>query len=597
MDERDNRITYFAQTDFRNQKTKFGIKEKDRTRHMYIIGKTGMGKSTMLENLAIQDIQNGEGVIFIDPHGAAAEKLLEFVPKSRMNDVIYFCPSDAEYPIAFNVLEDVPRDKRNSVASGLMNAFKKIWVDAWSSRMEYLLNYTLLALLDVPETTLLSINRLLSDKDYRNAILEKVQDPIVINFWKNEFTKYNDKYATEAVAPIQNKVGQFISNPMIRNIIGQEDSSIDFRRVMDERKILIVNLSKGLIGPDNMKLIGGMIVTKIYLAAMSRANLSSAELSRMPACHLYVDEFQNFANESFAEILSESRKYKLALTVANQYIEQMTDEVKAAIFGNVGSLVAFRVGSTDAELLEKEFAPNFLAEDLVNLGFTQNYLKLMIDGIGSKPFSSESLTPIPALANSFVPEIIANSRKYFAFDKKEVEEKIESWSKQSFEILKERKKDIRESKEVPDVKEEKPFVIPILPSTFVKKEDRVKTEEEKIEKPKRKTYKKEEEVKIGNNFADAIKKAMEQKSDVEEIKEAVEKKSAKTKIEKINQDIENKSTLKDIINEEIKNTKDLPHRGRAKIKAQETHIQKPLEKEKIDEVPEDVLSALLNTQN
>lgn len=429
----DEKVTYFAETDFRNQKTKFGIKAKDRTRHMYVIGKTGMGKSTLLENLAIQDIQNDEGIIFIDPHGSAAVKLLSYIPKHRIDDVIYFSPSDTDFPVSFNVLEQVPKDKRNAVASGLMNAFKKIWVDAWSARMEYLLNYSILALLDVPGTTLLGINRILSDKHYRKHILDQVQDPVVKAFWNEEFTKYNDKYASEAVAPIQNKVGQFISNPLVRNIIGQTNSKIDFRRIMDEKKILIINLSKGLIGPENMRLLGGMLVTKIYLAAMSRANMPDAALARMPACYMYVDEFQNFANESFAEILSESRKYKLALSVANQYVEQMTEEVRAAIFGNIGSLISFRVGAVDAEYLEKEFAPIFTAEHLVNLDFAQTYLKLMIDGVGSKPFSATSLPPLPKPDNSYVEDIIAYSRQHYAVAEAVIADEINAWTTTNFD--------------------------------------------------------------------------------------------------------------------------------------------------------------------
>jgi energy-coupling factor transporter ATP-binding protein EcfA2 len=429
----DEKVTYFAETDFRNQKTKFGIKAKDRTRHMYVIGKTGMGKSTLLENLAIQDIQNDEGIIFIDPHGSAAVKLLSYIPKHRIDDVIYFSPSDTDFPVSFNVLEQVPKDKRNAVASGLMNAFKKIWVDAWSARMEYLLNYSILALLDVPGTTLLGINRILSDKHYRKHILDQVQDPVVKAFWNEEFTKYNDKYASEAVAPIQNKVGQFISNPLVRNIIGQANSKIDFRRIMDEKKILIINLSKGLIGPENMRLLGGMLVTKIYLAAMSRANMSDEALARMPTCYMYVDEFQNFANESFAEILSESRKYKLALSVANQYVEQMTEEVRAAIFGNIGSLISFRVGAVDAEYLEKEFAPIFTAEHLVNLDFAQTYLKLMIDGVGSKPFSATSLPPLPKPEKSYVEDIIAYSRQHYAVAEDVISEEINAWTITNFD--------------------------------------------------------------------------------------------------------------------------------------------------------------------
>lgn len=428
----ENKITYFGQTDFRSQKTRFGIRAKDRSKHMYIIGKTGMGKSTLLENLAIQDIQNDEGMIFIDPHGSTAVKLLEYVPKHRIDDVVYFAPHDTDFPVAFNVLESVVKEKRNAVAGGLMSAFKKIWVDSFSSRMEYLLNYTLLALLDVPGSTLLGINRLLSDKAYRKYIVDRVEDSLVKNFWTTEFEKYSTAYATEAVAPIQNKVGQFIASPLVRNIVGQEVSTIDFRTFMDQKKIVIINISKGIIGPENMRLLGGMLITKIQLAAMSRANLDDAALKRIPNTYLYVDEFQNFANESFAEILSESRKYKLCLTVANQYMDQMTEEVRNAVIGNVGTFISFRVGSTDAEIMEKEFAPNFVAEDMVNLGFTQMYLKLMIDGIGSRPFSANSLPPIPKPERSYVEDIIGFSRKYFAGERASVEEKINEWTSKDF---------------------------------------------------------------------------------------------------------------------------------------------------------------------
>jgi len=428
----ENKVTYFGQTDFRNQKTRFGIKAKDRSKHMYVIGKTGMGKSTLLENLAIQDIQNDEGLIFIDPHGSTAVKLLEYVPHHRVDDVVYFAPHDTDFPIAFNVLETVSKERRNAVAGGLMSAFKKIWVDSFSSRMEYLLNYTLLALLDVPGSTLLGINRLLSDKQYRKYVVDKVEDTLVKNFWLTEFEKYSTSYATEAVAPIQNKVGQFIASPMIRNIVGQEVSTIDFRTFMDQKKIVIINISKGIIGPENMRLLGGMLITKIQLAAMSRANLDEDALKRIPNTYLYVDEFQNFANESFAEILSESRKYKLCLTVANQYIDQMTEEVRNAVIGNVGTFISFRVGSTDAELMEKEFAPNFVAEDMVNLGFTQMYLKLMIDGIGSRPFSANSLPPIPKPEKSYIADIVGFSRKYFSNEKEIVEASIKEWTSKDF---------------------------------------------------------------------------------------------------------------------------------------------------------------------
>lgn len=422
MDE--ERITYFGETDARNRRVKFGIKAKDRTRHVYSIGKTGMGKSTMLENMAVQDIQNGEGLAFIDPHGKTADLLLEYVPKERIRDVIYIAPFDIEYPISFNVLESVDPDKRHLVVSGLMSTFKKIWEDAWSARMEYILTNTLLALLEAPDTTLLGVNRMLSDKEYRRGIVAQIQDPSVKNFWTKEFANYTERMAAEAVPAIQNKVGQFTANPLIRNMIGQPRSSFNLREAMDRRKIIIINLSKGRIGDENMKLLGGMIVTKIYLAAMSRADTPDRVARMLPNFYLYVDEFQNFANASFADILSEARKYKLNLTIAHQYIEQMDEQVRAAVFGNVGTMIAFRVGATDAEILEKEFAPQFTIEDLVNLGFTQIYLKLMIDGLTSPPFSAVTLPPIPHPDTSYVKEIIDASREQFAHPRALVEAEV-----------------------------------------------------------------------------------------------------------------------------------------------------------------------------
>ncbi len=420
----ENRITYFATTDARNRRVPFGIKAKDRTRHMYVIGKTGMGKSTLLENMAIQDIQNGEGFAFIDPHGKTAELLLEYVPEERIKDVLYFAPFDMEYPIAFNVMEDVGIDKRHLVVSGLMSAFKKIWVDAWSARMEYILSNTLLALLEYPGATLLAINKMLSDKDFRKKVVENITDPTVKSFWVDEFAKYTDRFAAEATPAIQNKVGQFTSNPLIRNIIGQPQSSFDLRRMMDERKILIINLSKGRVGEGNANLLGSMLITKIYLAAMSRADVPEARMARLPNFYLYVDEFQSFANESFADILSEARKYKLNLTVAHQYIEQMSEEVRAAIFGNVGTMIVFRVGPFDAEIFEKEFMPTFIAEDFVNLGFAQIYLKLMIDGVGSQPFSAITMPPVAKPVVSYKEEVLRTSREQFGEKRNIVEEDI-----------------------------------------------------------------------------------------------------------------------------------------------------------------------------
>lgn len=423
MDNPD-RITYFAATDSRGKRVPFGIKSRDRERHMYVIGKTGMGKSTMLENMAIQDIRNGEGFAYIDPHGSGVDKLLDYIPENRLKDVVYFAPFDMEHPIAFNVMEDVGYDKRHLVVSGLMATFKKIWVDAWSARMEYILSNTLLALLEYPDATLMGVNRMYTDKDYRKKVVENVKDPLVKDFWTKEFAQYTDRFTQEATPAIQNKVGQFTSNPLIRNIIGQSKSSFDIREMMDQKKILLINLSKGLVGDTNMKLLGSMITTRIFLAAMSRADLSASEISKLPKFYFYVDEFQNFANETFAEILSEARKYKLNLIIAHQYVEQMEEEVRSAVFGNVGTTVAFRVGPFDAEVLETVFSPEFMKEDLVNLGFAQIYLTLMINGVGSRPFSAVTIPEIEAPPRSFRKEVTELSRKQFAGVRAEIEEKM-----------------------------------------------------------------------------------------------------------------------------------------------------------------------------
>ncbi|MBI2482082.1 MAG: type IV secretion system DNA-binding domain-containing protein [Candidatus Vogelbacteria bacterium] len=418
-------INYFAQTDFRGKKTTFGIKAEDRSKHVYIIGKTGMGKSTLLENLAIQDIKNGEGMAFIDPHGKTADLLLDYVPQERIKDVVYFAPFDLDYPIAFNVMEDVGKDQRHLVLSGLMSAFKKLFgEESFSDRMQYILQNTILALLEYPGSTMLGINKMLAEKDYRNKVIANITDPSVKSYWVKEYAGYTERFAAEAVPAIQNKIGQFTSNPLVRNIIGQPKSNFDIRQLMDQKKILIINLSKGLIGEQNASLLGSLLITKLYLGAMSRANVSDNEIRRLPPFYLYVDEFQSFVNDTFADILSEARKYKLSLTIAHQYVEQMPETVRSAVFGNVGTTIAFRVGPLDAELLEKIFAPVFTAEDLVNLGFAQIYLTLMIDGVGSRPFSAVTLPPIVPAENNFKAEIVEWSRQTYSQPRIKVEEVI-----------------------------------------------------------------------------------------------------------------------------------------------------------------------------
>ena len=424
-----NETVFFGLTNFRNQKTKFGIKTDDRRRHFYCIGKTGMGKSNLMENMAIQDIQAGRGIAYVDPHGEGAEKLLDFIPSDRINDVIFFNPADLDYPIAFNVMEKVDFRYRHLVAGGLMGVFKKVWPDVWSARMEYILNNAILALLEYPDATLLGVNRMLADPEYREKVVSNVTDPIVKAFWTVEFAKYSQRYEQEATAAIQNKVGQFISNPLIRNLIGQVKSTIDMREIMDTRKIFIMDLSKGRIGEDNSRLLGALLITKLQLAAMSRVDIPEDDRQDF---YLYVDEFQNFATESFANILSEARKYRLNIILGHQYIAQLGTgqdaKVRDAVFGNVGTIVVFRVGAEDAEFLEREFTPTFLAEDLVNLPKYNVYLKLMIDGVAGHPFSAQVIPPAVRLEESNKEKIIRASRERYGVKREVVEEKISRWS-------------------------------------------------------------------------------------------------------------------------------------------------------------------------
>ena len=436
----DEEITILGMTTFRNQRKRFGIKLDDRRRHIYVIGKTGMGKTVLLENMAIQDILAGRGVGFIDPHGEAAEELLDYIPKSRINDVVYFNPADIDFPIAFNVMERVNPEHRHLVAAGLMGVFKKIWPDVWSARMEYILNNAILALLEYPNTTLLCVNRMLADPEYRKKVVEKITDPVVKSFWVNEFARYTQAYEVEATAAIQNKVGQFISNPLIRNIIGQVKSKIDMREIMDEGKILIANLSKGKIGEDNSKLLGALLITKLQLAAMSRVDIPEEKRRDF---FLYVDEFQNFATEAFCTILSEARKYRLSLVLANQYLAQLEEmtplgkstRVRDAIFGNVGTIIVFRVGAEDAEFLEREFEPEFESEDLVNLEKYHICIKLMIDGKTTSPFSAVTLPLAEKPPKSYKETIIRVSQERYGTERKIVEEKIEKWASNQRQVI------------------------------------------------------------------------------------------------------------------------------------------------------------------
>lgn len=429
--DHENEVAPFAQTNFRGKTQRFGIKTDDRRRHVYLVGKTGMGKTSMLEQLIIHDIRAGHGVAYLDPHGDTAQKILDFIPNYRANDVIYFNPADLDWPVAFNVLEHVDRNHQHLVASGLIGIFKKIWADSWGPRLEYVLRNAILALMDYPGATLLGIMRILVDKEYRRKVIANVQDPVVKSFWVDEYARYPDKFQTEAIAPIQNKVGQFLSSPLVRNIVGQVKSTIRIREIMDEQKILIMNLAKGGVGEDNSGLLGAMMVTKTYLAAMERVNVPEHERKDF---YLYVDEFQNFATDSFADILSEARKYRLNLTIAHQYIGQLMSDtstkVRDAVFGNVGTLICFRIGAQDAEFLEPEFLPTFEQEDLVNLPKWNVYLKLMINGVSSDPFSAGTLPPIEAIheRTGNAEKVTRISRERYAVPRAEIEAKISRWT-------------------------------------------------------------------------------------------------------------------------------------------------------------------------
>lgn len=417
-----NPVTPFAVTNYRDIRKIFGIKEKNRRGHMYILGQTGTGKSTLVQNMAVSDIRQREGLALVDPHGDLAEGLLHFVPKERIQDVVYFNPADLARPVAFNPLERVEPEERHLVASGLISVLKKIWPDFWGPRLEHLLRHSLLTLLEIPGSTLLDVPRLLTDQGFRKGVLARISDRELKEFWQMEFEKYSAWLRSDAVSPILNKIGQFLAARPLRNIVGQKENTFDLREVMDQGKILVVNLSKGKIGEDNSALLGAMVLTKVQLAALGRSDMP--EEKRRPF-YLYADEFHNFLTLSFADILSEARKYGLNLILAHQYIEQLDDKIRAAVFGNAGTVVCFRVGTRDARHLAQEFYPVFEMEDLLNLPNYHIYLKLMIDGRTSLPFSAVTLPP-PERHRSSKEEVVRLSRETYGRPQAEVERDLRS---------------------------------------------------------------------------------------------------------------------------------------------------------------------------
>ncbi len=420
-DTNDDQISAFGVTNFRGINHQFGMLRYDRSRHVYIIGQTGAGKSGLLELFALSDIFHNQGYAIIDPHGDFAINNMKFIPGSRLNDVVYFNPADTAYPLGFNPLEVTNPNQKTNISSEVIGVLKRMFGESWGPRLEYILRYTILALLDRPETTMLDITRMLTDKNFRKETLGYCRDTVVLQFWNVEFASWNDKFVAEAVAPVLNKVGAFTANPIIRNIIGQPKSTFNIRQIMDEGKILIVNLSKGLIGEDNAAILGSFLVTKIQLAAMSRSDIPDIR-DRRPF-YLYVDEFQNFATDSFATILSEARKYGLNLTVANQYISQMNETVRDAVFGNVGTMISFRVSADDAPILAKQFEPNFESVDLLQMHNRNFVINMVIGGEKTPAFSARTLELPPSQADNTL-HIIEHSRRMYSRSREDVEKEI-----------------------------------------------------------------------------------------------------------------------------------------------------------------------------
>lgn len=419
-DKNDPEISFFGESNFRSQRVPFGIQRIDRRRHAYVLGKSGVGKSKLMELLIQNDLRAGRGVGVLDPHGDLVDNVLKLVPKDRIKDVVLFDPSDLNFPPALNPLEHVPEQFKMRLCIGFIEIFKKLFGNNWSPRLEHVLRYTTLALLDTPDTTVLSILKMLTDKRYRQDVVKNIRDDVVKNFWVNEFAGWSEKFDSEAITPLLNKVGQFVSTNMIRNIVGQSKNLIDFREIMDSKKILLAKVSKGILGEENAGLLGAMIITKLFQAAMSRAD--TPEEKRVDF-YFYVDEFQSFATDTFDEILSEARKYRLCLTIANQFLGQLNDRIRTTVFGNVGSIVSFRVGGADAGHMAAEFAPRFHEQDLINLGVREFITKLSVKGETVDAFSARTL-PLNFPKEDFTAECIAHSRATYARPLKDVEKML-----------------------------------------------------------------------------------------------------------------------------------------------------------------------------
>ncbi|RJP45690.1 hypothetical protein C4587_00420 [Candidatus Parcubacteria bacterium] len=388
----------------------FGIKRVDRRRHLYIVGKSGVGKSKLLELLMRQDIAYGHGIFFIDPHGDVIENVLDFVPENRMEDVVLIDPTDMAYPTSFNPLQNVDPAFKHQLAQGLIEVMEKQFGANWTPRLEHVFRFSVLALLDYPHATMRGMISMLTDRNYRQKVVEYIEDDMVKRFWAIEFADWSEKFDTDAIIPLVNKLGQFLSDPLLRNIFGQKENKIDLEKLMDEKKLIFINTSKGRLGEENSSFLGAMFITKIKQAGMARARLPENE---RPDFYLYVDEFHNLVTETFENILSEARKYGLCLTIAHQYMGQLIPRVQAAVLGNVGSIIIFRVGGEDAVKLKPEMAPIFDVKDMINLATQEFYVKMTIDGESYDPFSAETLRVLPPPHRSFKKEIVERSRQKY----------------------------------------------------------------------------------------------------------------------------------------------------------------------------------------
>ena len=401
----------------------FGISEKDQRRHVYIIGKTGSGKTTLLKNMIIQHIALGHGVGLIDPHGDLAEEILDHIPPKRAHHVVYFNPGDLDFPIGFNVLANVAPDDRHLVASGVVSAFKGIWRDSWGPRLEYILYNAVAALLDCRNATLLGVSRMLTDDAYREKVVRQIKDPFIKAFWAEEYAGYDDRFRREAIAPIQNKLGQFLMSPVIRNILGQVKNKVSIPFVMDNGRLFIANLSKGHLGHEKANLLGSLLVTQFQLAAMARSNVPESDRRDF---YLFIDEFQNFSTDAFASILAEARKYRLCLILSHQYIDQLSLPVRQAVFGNVGTVISFRIGYADAEIIEKEFGKTFQASTLADLGRFEVAVKLLDHGTNKQPFQAKTYPPFGA-ATRRKASLVSQSRMRYAVSRSKIDEKLNRW--------------------------------------------------------------------------------------------------------------------------------------------------------------------------